>query len=130
MCRCRADTWIGTCPRLWVSDWATGLVWQLVFDGFQGSQAAPIASELANPEGLAFDGQGGLLVVESGAGRLSRIDLATGRVEEIAAGLELGLPAIAGIPPAYLPNGVAIDASGAIYVTGDVGNVLYRITKR
>jgi sugar lactone lactonase YvrE len=116
--------------RLWVSDWATGLVWQLVFDGPQVSQAAPIASELANPEGLAFDGEGGLLVVESGVGRLSRIDLASGAVEEIATGLELGLPPIAGIPPANLPNGVTIDASGAIFVTGDVGNVLYRITKR
>ena len=37
---------------------------------------------------------------------------------------ELGLPAIGGVPPAFLPNGVAVDASGAIYVTGDVGNVL------
>jgi glucose/arabinose dehydrogenase len=27
-------------------------------------------------------------------------------------------------------GGVAIDASGAIFVTGDMGNVLYRITKR
>ncbi|MFU8889014.1 MAG: hypothetical protein ACNA8N_10480 [Trueperaceae bacterium] len=112
---------------LWVSDWATGMVWQVAFDD---TDPLPIAFEMANPEGLAFDGEGGLLVVESGAGRLSRIDLATGGVDEIAAGLELGLPAIAGIPPAYLPNGVAVDASGAIYVTGDVGNVLYRITRR
>ncbi|MBW6457387.1 MAG: SMP-30/gluconolactonase/LRE family protein [Trueperaceae bacterium] len=112
---------------LWVSDWATGMVWQVAFDD---TDPLPIAFEMANPEGLAFDGEGGLLVVESGAGRLSRIDLATGGVEEIATGLELGLPAIAGIPPAYLPNGVAVDASGAIYVTGDVGNVLYRITRR
>jgi sugar lactone lactonase YvrE len=116
--------------RLWVSDWATGLVWQLTFEGTAALPAVPVASDLANPEGLAFDGAGGLLVVESGAGRLSRIDLATGGVEEIAVGLELGLPPITGIPPANLPNGVAIDAAGAIFVTGDVGNVLYRITKR
>jgi sugar lactone lactonase YvrE len=116
--------------RLWVSDWATGMVWQVAFEGSEALPAVPVASALANPEGLAFDGDGGLLVVESGAGRLSRIDLATGGVEEIATGLELGLPAIAGIPPAYLPNGVAVDASGTIFVTGDVGNVLYRITKR
>lgn len=116
--------------RLWVSDWATGTVWQIAFEGSEALPAVPIASELVNPEGLAFDREGGLLVVESGAGRLSRIELATGGVEEIATGLELGLPAIAGIPPAYLPNGVAVDASGAIFVTGDVGNVLYRITAR
>jgi sugar lactone lactonase YvrE len=105
-------------------------VWQVGFDGSAALPATVVAAELANPEGLAFDREGGLLVVESGAGRLSRIDLATGGVEEIASGLELGLAAIVGIPPAYLPNGVAVDASGAIYVTGDVGNVLYRITRR
>lgn len=116
--------------RLWVSDWATGIVWQVSFDGSVALPAVLVASALANPEGLAFDRDGGLLVVESGAGRLSRIDLATGGVEEIAAGLELGLPAIVGLPPAYLPNGVAVDATGAIFVTGDVGNVVYRIMKR
>ncbi|MDF1524019.1 MAG: hypothetical protein P1P87_14535 [Trueperaceae bacterium] len=116
--------------RLWVSDWATGIVWQVAFEGSVASPAVPVASELVNPEGLAFDREGGLLVVESGEGRLARIDLPSGAIEEIAVGLELGLPAIAGIPPAYLPNGVAVDASGAIFVTGDVGNVLYRISKR
>jgi hypothetical protein len=90
--------------RLWVSDWATGIVWQVAFEGGSALPAVPVALELLNPEGLALDDHGGLLVVESGAGRLSRIDLATGGVAEIATGLELGLPAIAGIPPAYLPT--------------------------
>ena len=116
--------------HLWVSDWATGIVWQVAFEGTSALPAVPIAFELIHPEGLAFDREGGLLVVEAGAGRLSRIDLTTGEVEAIATGLELGLPAIGGIPPAYLPSGVAVDASGAIFVTGDVGNVLYRIVKR
>ena len=40
----------------------------------------PVTFELANPEGLAFDGAGGLLVVESGAGRLLRVHLATGAI--------------------------------------------------
>ena len=116
--------------RLWVSDWATGMVWEVAFEGVEALPAMPVAFELESPEGLAFDGEGGLLVVEAGAGRLSRIDLATGAVAPIAAGLELGLPPIGGIPPAYLPSGVAVDAAGVIYVTGDVGNVLYRITRR
>jgi sugar lactone lactonase YvrE len=88
--------------RLWVSDWATGIVWQVAFEGATALPAVPVASELANPEGLAFDGEGGLLVVETGAGRLSRIDLATGAVEEIATGLAVGLAAFPGIPPSYV----------------------------
>ena len=116
--------------RLWVSDWATGIVWQVAFDGSEALPAVPVASELANPEGLAFDGEGGLLVVEAGAGRLSRIELATGAIEEIATGLAVGQPAIAGTAPAYMASGVAVDVGGAIYVTGDVTNVVYRITRR
>jgi hypothetical protein len=42
---------------------------------------------------------GSLLVVESGAGRLSRIDLATGRINTVADGLALGAPSIPGAPP-------------------------------
>ncbi len=116
--------------RLWVSDWATGIVWQVAFDGASALPAVPVASELANPEGLAFDGAGGLLVVEAGAGRLSRIDLVTGGIEEIATGLAVGLAPIAGATPAYVVTGVAVDSGGAIYVTGDVANVVYRIRRR
>ncbi len=45
----------------------------------------------------------------------------------IAEGLELGVmqPSFA---PSYLYNGVAVGPSGTIYVTGDMTNVLYRIT--
>jgi sugar lactone lactonase YvrE len=116
--------------RLWVSDWATGIVWQLAFDGATALPPVPVAVELANPEGLALDGAGGLLVVEAGARRLSRIDLATGAVEEIAAGLEVGLPSTLADVPSYVRSGVTVDAAGAIYVAGDVANVIYKITRR
>jgi sugar lactone lactonase YvrE len=116
--------------RLWVSDWATGIVWQVSFDGTEALPAVPVAFELANPEGIAFDGEGGLLVVETGAGRLLRVNLATGAIEEVATGLAVGQPAVAGTPPAFVASGVAVDSGGAIYVAGDVANVVYRITRR
>jgi sugar lactone lactonase YvrE len=116
--------------RLWVSDWATGIVWQVEFDGTSPLPPVPIASDLANPEGLAFDYDGGLLVVESSAQRLSRIDLASGAVEVVAEALALGRQADPSGPPTGPVNGVAVGPSGAIYVTGDIGNVLYRIERR
>jgi sugar lactone lactonase YvrE len=116
--------------RLWVSDWATGTVWQVAFEGATALPAVPVASSLANPEGLAPDGLGGLLVVETGAKQLSRIDLATGVVEPIASDLAVGLAALPGMPPPFLRSGVTVDAAGAIYVIGDVTNVVYRITRR
>jgi len=69
-------------------------------------------------------------VIEAGAGRLSRVDLTTGEVSVVVDGLELGSVAPADVPPTWGLNGVAVSSSGAIYITGDVTNVLYRIWPR
>jgi sugar lactone lactonase YvrE len=115
---------------LWVADWATGIVWQVGFDGKTPLTPVSVAFDLVMPEGLALDLDGSLLVVEAGAGRLSRLDLPTGEVSVVADALKLGAPTIPGTPPTYQFNGVTVGPSGAIYVTGDVTNVLYRIWPR
>ena len=107
--------------KLWVSDWASGMVWQIL------PTMIPVATGLSGPEGLAVDQDGTLLVVESRAGRLSRIDAATGALTTVADGLELGAAASPSMPPTWGFNGVAVGSSGAIYVTGDKTNVLYRL---
>jgi sugar lactone lactonase YvrE len=112
---------------LWVSEWGTGRVLQIVADGEALSEPVLVATGLSSPEGLALTPGGSLLVVEAGAGRLSRIDLATGEVSAIAEGLQLGAEGIPGFPGTWGFNGVAVGPSGTIYVTGDIGNVLYRI---
>jgi sugar lactone lactonase YvrE len=117
-----------TTNELWVSDFATGQILQLVAGGEVLAEPIVIASGLMGPEGLAVTDEGLLLVVESSAKRLSAIDLETGEVGLIAEDLALGLPAWPGLSPLGLLNGVTIDAAGTIYVTGDIDNVLYRIT--
>src|SRR6266536_1586679 len=113
---------------LWVGDWATGSVLQLVADGRPLAPPRVVAEHLAAPEGLAVaPDRRSLLVVESGAGRLVRIDLATGRVSTVADGLALGAPGIPGLPPTWRFNGVAVGHSGAVYVSGDKANVLYSL---
>ena len=110
---------------LWVSDWATGIVWQIVANG-EPIEPILVAMDLLFPEGLAVDQDGSLLVVETGAGRLSRIDPATGEVSTVAEGLALGAEGIPeAAPPTWFFNGVAVGPSGVIYVTGDIANVLY-----
>ena len=115
---------------LWVADWATGVVWRISFEGKTPRAPVQVAFGLSNPEGLAVDIDGSLLVVESGAQRLSRIDTATGVVQVVAEELELGLLGPPYVQPTYFFNGVAVGPSGAIYVTGDVSNVLHRIWPR
>jgi hypothetical protein len=87
----------------------------------------PVATDLAQPEGLTDDIDGSLLVVEAGAGQLSRIDTQTGEVSLVVDGLALGHPPIPGFPPTWVFNGVDVGPSGNVYVTGDIGDVLYCI---
>jgi sugar lactone lactonase YvrE len=112
---------------LWVSDWATGMVLQIVAGGELLSEPKPVATDISVPEGLAVAPDGSLLVIETGVGRLSSIDLETGKVSTVAEGLELGAQGVEGYPPTWIFNGVAVGSSGVIYVTGDIANVLYRI---
>jgi sugar lactone lactonase YvrE len=115
---------------LWVAEWLTGNVWKIVADGLTLDTPQLTATGLTLPEGLAVDHDGSLLVVESGIGRLSRIDPATGVVNTVADNLALGIAAPPGWPPTWIFNDVAVGEMGAIYVTGDVGSVIYRIDVR
>jgi len=112
---------------LWVSELGTGSVLQVMADGKQLPEPLPVATGLSSPEGLAVTPGGNLLVVEAGAGRLSFINTATGEVSAVAEGLELGAEGPPGVPGTWGFNGVAVGPSGAVYVTGDTGNLLYRI---
>jgi len=109
---------------LFVADWATGFVFQIMDDGVPVN--IPVASGLVQPEGMAVNTDGSLLVVETGAGRLTRIDLDTGELTVIVEGLEVGSPGPPGYPPTSIFSGVAVDRAGYIYVTADSASLLYR----
>lgn len=88
-----------------------------------------VASGLKLPEGIALMKDGALAVAEVGARRLVSI-ARDGKVSEIAGNLPIGLPAPAGMPPSYVPTGVAVGATGAIYVTSDIDNSILKITRK
>jgi sugar lactone lactonase YvrE len=113
--------------NLWVADQGAGTILHLVADGEVLSDPHVVATNLQGPEGLAVAAEGVLYVVEAGAGRLSRVDVATGEVSRVADSLALGAPGTPGTPPTWVFNGVAIGLSGAIYVTGDIENIVYRV---
>ena len=113
---------------LWVADWATGELWQVVDDGDVLSPIKLVTRGLTLPEGMAVDVDGSLLVVESGAGRLTRVDPATGEAKTVADNLALGMPGSKAGPPTHTMSSVAVAQDGTLYVTGDIGNVIYRLT--
>jgi sugar lactone lactonase YvrE len=115
---------------LWVGDWATGMIWQLVADGQELAQPLPVAEGLSGPEGMAVDLDGSLLVVEGTAGRVSRVRPSTGATTPVVSGLLLSVAGQGMMPPFGLINGIDVGPSGAIYVPGDMGNLVYRLVPR
>ena len=112
---------------LWVTDYPQGNIYKV-------GSTDPIATNLRGPEGLAYyPPDGSLLVVEADAGRLTKINPATGAKAILVKGLELGQHMFPGLFPGLFSasdaaiDGVAVGPSGAIYVTGNRANVLYRI---
>lgn len=84
-------------------------------------------AQLDRPEGMAISGNGKLIVVETDTGQLVKIDPFTGTVRPLVINLAVGFPAYPGGPPPPFIAGVAISRTGAIYVSGDLENVIYKI---
>ena len=67
------------------------------------------------------------MVAEAAAGRLTELDLANNQRRTVAEGLPIGLSAGPGMPPPYVPTGVAVGTDGSIYLSADRNNAIYRI---
>jgi glucose/arabinose dehydrogenase len=67
-------------------------------------------------------------VAEVGRKQIVAIDPAAGTKTVIASNLDIGLPAYPGGPPFLIPTGVAVASSGAIYVSSDKRNAIYKLT--
>ncbi|MFP2957203.1 SMP-30/gluconolactonase/LRE family protein [Myxococcus sp. 1LA] len=110
-------------PVVYVTEVRTGKVTRVrLSDGARRT----VASGLKAPEGIALHPDGGLIVAEVGRKRLVRIEPATGKLSVLASGLRIGLPENEGMPPGYIPTGVAVGASGTVYMTSDIESALYR----
>lgn len=113
---------------LYVCDYFLGSVFRVIDDGQYLAAPEPVAQNLSKPEGLVADKDGNLIAVESGTGKVLKIDLSdNNKLTVLAEGLDLDIPAAAGGAPFWLFNDIAIDSQGRIFVSGDVDNVIYVI---
>ncbi len=86
-----------------------------------------VADKLALPEGVAQTPWGTFIVAETAARRLVEINPADGTRRTVAENLPIGLEAGPGLPPPYVPTGVAVGADGTIYMSADRNNAVYKI---
>ncbi len=117
---------------VWLTDWATGMISTLMEGGEPLPAPVPLAHGLEGPETMAVDLDGSLLVMESIAGRLSRVDPATGSVTPLVSGLQLSgdNDGALMLPPFGSPAGVAVSSSGTVFVAADEANVIFKLTPR
>ena len=105
---------------LFVGDWATGNLWVVDESG-----PRVLVAGLAQPEGLTVDGDR-LLVVETGTQQVTAVDLETGETQPVITGLDFSAPSIEGFLPMGMMSGIAVGPDGAIYVSDDGVNSVYR----
>lgn len=114
---------LGPDGALYVSEAAGNIVKVNLADGSKTT----VASGLALPEGLAFTPWGSLVVAETAAAKLTEINLASGERRTVADKLPIGLSGGPGMPPPYVPTGVAVGRDGVIYFSADRNNAVYRV---
>jgi sugar lactone lactonase YvrE len=110
---------------LYVTESAAGAVTQI--DVASGARKV-VADGLAGPEGIDVGPDGKLYVAEVGQKRVLAIDPASGAKTVIASNLDIGLETYPGGPPALVPTGVAVGTAGAVYVSSDRRNAMYKLT--
>ena len=114
-------------------DAETGIITTVAGNGSPGYTAdgvAATASSLYYPYAVAVDGRGDLFVADLGNNRVRRVDAATGIITTFAGSGSLGYSGDGG-PAASAdlspPVGVALDASGNVYVSDQGNNRVRRV---
>lgn len=109
---------------LYVSDREQGQILLIAREGDALSAPEIIAEGLEAPEGFVVS-ENGIVVVEAAAARVVHIDADGNR--NILATIPAGSPGAPGLPPSQIFNGIAMDADGNLFVTGESSRVLYRL---
>jgi sugar lactone lactonase YvrE len=88
-----------------------------------------VITNLDEPEGLAFEEDGSLLVVEAGLGRLTRVG-ADGSRESVVEGLKTKVRGVGAIPTVNWFADVMVTEAGEIWITSPQDGSLMRLVHR
>jgi trimeric autotransporter adhesin len=100
--------------------------------GYSGDGGPAVKAELNGPVGIALDSSGNLYIADDGNGVIRRVTASTGIITTVA-----GLPGDSSYSgdggPAvkaqlHGPEGVAVDASGNLYIADTLNNVIRKVS--
>jgi sugar lactone lactonase YvrE len=118
---------IGDQQTVYISEYDSGQI--LAVDLTDGSTQV-LVKGLIKPEGLAMMSDGQLLIAETGTQSVLRMNVFTAGIDVVADNLAIGLVGGDDLPLPFLPTGVAVDAAENIYISADIDNALYKLTRQ
>ncbi len=98
--------------------------------GNTGDGAAASSALLRSPRGVAADASGNVYIADTGNHRIRRVDASTGNIAAFAgtgSGGNTGDGAAATSATLNSPSGVAVDASGNVYIADTTNNRIRRV---
>ena len=130
--------------NLYIVDWASsnvrkvdtnGIITTVAGDGgqggFSGDGGPATKALLTNPTGIAVDKSGNLYIADRGNQRIRMVTASSGTISTIAGSSTIGLSGDGG-PAAKatftLPTGIAIDATGNLYIADENNRAIRRIS--
>jgi len=113
--------------QVFVSEWASG---NLVQIDLETGEKKVVASGLNKPEGIAIGGLGRILVSDTGTQSVVAIFLATNTRATLATDIPMGLGVTPQFPPMGVPTGVVAASDGSLFVSADITDSIWRITKQ
>ena len=98
--------------------------------GFSGDGGAATSAALGSPRGVALDGSGNLYIADWSNHRIRRVDATTGNISTVAGMGSLGFSGDGGAATSAtlnLPQGVALDGSGNLYIADSWNHRIRRV---
>jgi len=98
--------------------------------GYAGDGAAAASAAVNVPMGVAFDGGGNLYIADTGNNRIRRVDAVTGIITTVVGNGQQGYAGDGGAAAnaqLNLPAGIAVDATGNLFIADTGNNVVRKV---